>query len=144
MLPKRLRCFVVGCNNEHSSNSFTPIIWAAEEDYVWCWRESALDLVRLMRLFMRIICDPTASTEEDSTRFFKSESEDRGGVSRALSHLKENYTILLALKRADFDRLKKVFLHYHWKYLTKRCYILFIKTLKSKITLWKMGIIWPL
>ncbi len=74
---KHLRCFVVGCNNGHSSNSFTPIIWAAEEDYVWCWRESALDLVRLMRLFMQIICDPTASPEEESTMFFKgAESEE--------------------------------------------------------------------
>ncbi len=24
--------------------SFTPVIWAAEEDYVWFWRESALEL----------------------------------------------------------------------------------------------------
>ncbi len=38
-----------------------------------------------------------------------SSSEERGGVSRALSHLKENDTILLALKRAGFKRLKKVF-----------------------------------
>ncbi len=38
-------------------------------------------------------------------------SEERGGVSRALSHLKENDTIRLALKRAVFDRLKRCFLH---------------------------------
>ncbi len=31
--------------------------------------------------------------------------EERGGVSRALFHLKENDTISLALKRAVFDRL---------------------------------------
>jgi len=37
----------------------------------------------------------------------ESSSEERGGVSGALSHLKENDTILLALKRAGFDRLKK-------------------------------------
>ncbi len=35
--------------------------------------------------------------------------EERGGVSRALSHLKENDTILLALKRAVFERLKNEF-----------------------------------
>ncbi len=34
----------------------------------------------------------------------ESSLEERGGVSRALSHLKENDTILLALKRAVFDR----------------------------------------
>ncbi len=33
----------------------------------------------------------------------ESSSEERGGVSRALSHLKENDTIWLALKRAVFD-----------------------------------------
>ncbi len=38
-----------------------------------------------------------------------SAEEKRGGVSRALSDLKENDTIRLALKRADFDRLKSVF-----------------------------------
>ncbi len=36
-------------------------------------------------------------------------SEERDRVSRALSHLKENDTIRLALKKAVFDRLKKVF-----------------------------------
>ncbi len=41
--PKRLRCLVVGCNNEHSShsNEHTNITSAAEEDYV-CF--CALDL----------------------------------------------------------------------------------------------------
>ncbi len=33
---------------------------------------------------------------------------ERGGVSRALSHLKENDTIRLTLKRAVFDWLKIV------------------------------------
>ncbi len=40
-----------------------------------------------------------------------SPSEEREGVSIALSHLKENDTIWFALKRAVFDRLKGCFLH---------------------------------
>ncbi len=35
-------------------------------------------------------------------------TEERGGVSRALSHLKENGKIWLALTRTVFDRLKKI------------------------------------
>uniref|UniRef100_A0A8C1PG57 Uncharacterized protein n=1 Tax=Cyprinus carpio TaxID=7962 RepID=A0A8C1PG57_CYPCA len=38
----------------------------------------------------------------------ESSSEERGGVSRAHLHLKENATKRLALKRAVFDRVKKV------------------------------------
>ncbi len=45
----------------------------------------------------------------ESKQSLSERSEERGGVSRALSHLKENDTIRLALKRAVFDRLKKVF-----------------------------------
>ncbi len=41
----------------------------------------------------------------------ESGSEERGGVSRAHLHLKENATKLLALKRAVFDRVKKVFFY---------------------------------
>ncbi len=39
----------------------------------------------------------------------ESGSEERGGVSRAHSRLKENDTIPLALTRAVFERVKKVF-----------------------------------
>ncbi len=42
----------------------------------------------------------------------KKDSEERGGVSRALSHLKENDTIWFALKRAVFDRLEKIYIFY--------------------------------
>ncbi len=37
----------------------------------------------------------------------ESGSEERGGVSRANLHLKENATKRLALKRAVYDRVKK-------------------------------------
>ncbi len=37
MSPKGLRCFVVGCNNEHSSSHLLPLSG-------WFWRECALDL----------------------------------------------------------------------------------------------------
>ncbi len=49
-----------------------------------------------------------------------------------------------AENRADFDRVKKVFLHYHWEIWTKVCYRLFIKTIKNHINLCKMGIWWHL
>ncbi len=39
----------------------------------------------------------------------ESGSEERGGVSRAHLHLKENATKWLALKRAVFDRVKKLY-----------------------------------
>ncbi len=70
----------------------------------------------------------------------ESGSEERGGVSRAHLHLKENTTKQLALKRAVFDRFKKVFFYTTDEKLTKLCYRLFIKTLKNHINLWKMGI----
>ncbi len=87
-------------------------------------------------MFVQIIPDPASPTEEVRKGFlneslqtafpnnvlmskFQDECakvnspsvslEERGGVSRALSHLKENDTIPLALKRAVFDRLKKLF-----------------------------------
>ncbi len=47
----------------------------------------------------------------------ESGSEERGGVSRALSRLKKNYMIPLALKRAVFDRLKGVFFTTNVKFL---------------------------
>ncbi len=37
--------------------------------------------------------------------------EERGGVSRAHLHLKENATKRLALKRAVFDRVKHLFFY---------------------------------
>ncbi len=42
--------------------------------------------------------------------------EERGGVSRAHLHLKENATKRLALKGTVFDMVKKVFLHYIEKF----------------------------
>ncbi len=44
--------------------------------------------------------------------------------------------------RADFDMVKKVFLHYHWEILDKVCYRLLIKTLNNHINLLN-GIQWP-
>ncbi len=52
--PPWVRCFVVGCHNEHSSRHLllSPNIWAAEdaEDYVCFWRECALDLPKCVYL----------------------------------------------------------------------------------------------
>ncbi len=88
---------------------------SAEEDY-------ATSIYLNASTFTQIIHDPASSTEV-STRFFllilqiafpnnvlvskfQDECVERS-VSRALSHLKENDTIRLALKTAVFDRLKK-------------------------------------
>ncbi len=131
---------------------------SAEEDY-------ATSIYLNASMFTQIIRDPASPTEEVSTRFFLlilqtafpnnvlvskfqdecvERSEERGGVSRALSHLKENDTIRLALKTAVFDRLKKKKIYTTNEILTKRCYRLLIKTLKNNINLWKMAITWPL
>ncbi len=89
-------------------------------------------------MFTQIICDPASPTEEVSVRFFffmnlwnspflitcylasftmnaakdyrlsEISSEERGGVNRAHLHLMQNAPIRLALKRAVFDRVKRV------------------------------------
>ncbi len=52
----------------------------------------------------------------------ESSSEERGRVSRANLHLKENATIRLALKISVFDRVKKcVFYTTIAHFLTKLC-----------------------
>ncbi len=136
MTPKRLRCFVVGCNNEHSSNHL--LLTSELLKMIKFGSEGNAPSVYLnASMFVRIIRDPASPTEEVSTSFFfffmkspflimcklasfmmnaakvnnpsENGSEERGGVSRAQQHLKENDTIWLALKRAVFERVKKVF-----------------------------------
>ncbi len=70
----------------------------------------------------------------------ESGSEEGGGVSRAHLHLKQYAIKQLAVDRAVFDRVKTVLFYTTVEKLTKICYILFIKTLKNHISLWKMGI----
>ncbi len=70
MTPKRLRCFVVGCNNEHSSRHLLPL----SERLKRITFDSELNVPSIylnVSMFTQIIRDPASSTEELSTRFFK-------------------------------------------------------------------------
>ncbi len=71
---KRLRCFVVGCNNEHSSHHLLPtseplktrrinvtFVLKGMHRFPICLNAS---------MFARIIHDPASSTEEVSIRIF--------------------------------------------------------------------------
>ncbi len=70
MTPKRLRCFVVGCYNEHSSSHLLPtseplkrIMFVSERNVPSIYLNASM--------FTQIIHDPASPTEEVSTRFFK-------------------------------------------------------------------------
>ncbi len=68
--PKRLRCFVVGYNNEHSSSHLLPTSERLKRitfDFEW----KANSIYLNVSMFARIIRDPASSTEEVNTRFFK-------------------------------------------------------------------------
>ncbi len=70
MTPKRLRCFVVGCNNEQSSRQ----LLASSEPLkrIMFGFEENVPLIYLnASMFAQIIRDPASSTEEVNTRFFK-------------------------------------------------------------------------
>ncbi len=60
MSPKRLRCFVVGCNNEHSSRHLLPLFVKGTRPPIYLHAS----------IFARIIRDPASPTEEVSVRFF--------------------------------------------------------------------------
>ncbi len=126
MAPKRLRCFVVGCNNEHSSRHLLPLFVKGTHPPIYLHAS----------IFARIIRDPASPTEEVSVSFLmnlckspflimcllasftmnaakvyrlsESGSEERGGVSRAHLILKQHAKKQLAVDRADFDRVKTV------------------------------------
>ncbi len=69
MTPKRLRCFVVGCNNEHSSNHL--LLTSELLKMIKFGSEGNAPSVYLnASMFVRIIRDPASPTEEVSTSFF--------------------------------------------------------------------------
>ncbi len=70
MTPKRLRCFVVVCNNEHSSRHLLP---PSERCRGLCLVLKRMRPLICMHasMFARIIRDPASPPEEVSTRFFK-------------------------------------------------------------------------
>ncbi len=70
MSPKRLRCFVVGCNNEHSSSHLLQSPKPLKR-IVFGFEGNAPSIYLNAFMSARIIRDPASSTEEESTRFFK-------------------------------------------------------------------------
>ncbi len=70
MTPKWLRCFVVGCNNEHSSRH---LLTSSErlKRITFCFEGKAPSIYLNASMFARIIRDPASSTEVVSTRFLK-------------------------------------------------------------------------
>ncbi len=70
MTPKRLRDFVIGCNNEHSSRHLLPSSEPLKR-ITFSFEGNAPSIYINASMFTRIIRDPVSSTEELSTRFFK-------------------------------------------------------------------------
>ncbi len=70
MTPKRLRCFVVGCNNEHSSRHLLPSSEQLKRITFVSEGNSPSNYLNAS-MFARIICDPASPPEKVSTRFFK-------------------------------------------------------------------------
>ncbi len=72
MTPKRLRCFVVGYNNEHSSRHLLPSSEPLKR-ITFGFEGNAPSIYLNVSMFARIIRDPDSSTEEVS-KVFLSES----------------------------------------------------------------------
>ncbi len=70
MAPKRLRCFVVGCNNEHSSSHLLPSFERLKR-ITFGSEGNSPSICLNASVFAQIIRDPASPPEEVSTRFFK-------------------------------------------------------------------------
>ncbi len=71
MSPKRLRCFVVGCNNKYISRHLLPTSEPLKTQWITFVSEGNAPPIYLnVFLFARIIRDPASLTEEVSIRFF--------------------------------------------------------------------------
>ncbi len=74
MAPKRLRCFVVGCNNEHNSRHVLPTSELLKMQWInvnFVFERKAPILICLnASLFTQIFCDPASTTDEVSIRVF--------------------------------------------------------------------------
>ncbi len=71
MSPKRLRCSVGGCNNEHSSRHFLPTSEPLKMQWITFVFEVNVPPIYLnVNMFVRIIRDPASPPEEGSIRVF--------------------------------------------------------------------------
>ncbi len=71
MSPKRLRCFVVGCNKEHSSHHLLPTSEPLKMQWItFVFEENAPPIYLNASMFTQIICDPSSPTEKLSVSFF--------------------------------------------------------------------------
>ncbi len=66
MTPNRLRYFVVGCNNEHSSSHLLPTSELLKR-ITFGFKENASSIYLNASIFTQIIRDPASSTDEVST-----------------------------------------------------------------------------
>ncbi len=71
MAPKQLRCFVVGCNNEHSSRHLLQTSDPLKTQWITFVSEGNAfpDLPKCIYV-VRIICDSASPREEGSISFF--------------------------------------------------------------------------
>ncbi len=71
MSPKRLRCSVVGCNNEHGSRHLLPTSEPLKTQWVtFVSEEHAPPIYLNVSMFVSIIRDPASPPEEVSIRLF--------------------------------------------------------------------------
>ncbi len=73
MTPKRLRCFVVGCNNEHSSSHLLPLSEPLKR-IAFGFEGNAPSIYVNVSMYARIIRDPVSSTSTSEYKVFLNES----------------------------------------------------------------------